>query len=287
MNAAMTSAELPPEPPRAIPTWFFVRRMQAMSFCGVLFAVTDVIVLVVLGVVMRHVGGTWLPLADMRLDRVHSIATAAVIDKEFISYIHLDSKSPWRVTFRFAPPDGSPVQASGFTYDQSYKDKQAGDTIQVEYNPAIPSMARPAGGYVGSGPAWIFLVVMGVVAPLELVGVGMLVAVWWGARRERYLLTYGVGGEAEVVSVRASPNVRFGSRSPFDVCYRFTDHTGQEIVSQDRTYQYRWAEALRPGDCVGVVYNPFSPATNVLWLHGTDLPPESARFEAAETDRVQ
>ena len=37
---------------------------------------------------------------------------------------------------------------------------------------------------------------------------------------------------------------------------------------RDRTYRYAWAERLKPGDKIGVVYNPVEPTANALWLHG-------------------
>ncbi len=274
MSPGLDTDVMPPDPPRAVPALFFVRRMQGLLFCGLMFTLADLAALGVAGVVMQGLGASPLPLADLRLDRRHGVATGVIINKAFVSSINNGSQSPWKVTFRFAPDDGPAVQASGFTYDQSLRYRQPGDTLPVEYDPANPSVARPAGGYVSCAPPWVSLIVVAAVAPMFLVGIGILIWIWRAARQERYLLIYGVGVEAEVLRVQPSSSVRFGSHHPYDVYYRFMDHTGQEIVGKDRTYRYLWADALEPGDTVGVVYNPVLPTANVLWLHGSDAPEE-------------
>jgi hypothetical protein len=91
------------------------------------------------------------------------------------------------------------------------------------------------------------------------------------AVRERHLLTYGVGVVAEVQQVWRASYISFGTKNPYDVVYRFHDHTGRPVQGKDRTYHYAWAEALRPGDPVGVIYHPFRSTENVLWLHGSNV----------------
>jgi len=111
-----------------------------------------------------------------------------------------------------------------------------------------------------------------------LFGVTCLVLCVRRTRHARMLLTYGAGAEAEVVRKQRVSYIHFGSKSPYDVYYRFHDHYGQEVIGRDRTYHYAWAEALNPGDKVGVVYNPQSSAANVLWLHGDKEPLEATRM---------
>jgi hypothetical protein len=145
-----------------------------------------------------------------------------------------------------------------------------GDPIVVEYDPSDPSRARPVGGSAGLFPPWAYGLTLALLGPEFAAAVALLLLAWWRARGERVLLGYGPGAEAEVVAVRRVMYIQFGRNRPYDVHYRFHDHRGVEVRGKDRTYHYAWAEALKPGDKVGVVYHPQLSAASVLWLHGGD-----------------
>lgn len=261
---------LVPDPPRAVPRWFFLRRMRVMVFCGLLLTGLGVVLGGGLPLFFYVVSGCVSPIADSQLDRNHSSTTAVIRAKKLVSHTEIGSRHPWKVTFQFVTPEGMTVDAVGYTYDQSLATGAAGDEIEVEYDPADPSRARPAGGSASLFPPWAFLLTWGLLLPESLGGPIMLIAAGVRARRQRLLLTHGAGAEAEVVQVRRIGYIRFGSRNPYDVYYRFHDYRGLEVTGQDRTYHYGWAEELKAGDKVGVVYNPRGPAANVLWLHGGD-----------------
>ena len=262
---------LVPDPPRAIPRWFIGRRMQGMLFVGVLFTVMGGALAVGLVVSLCVLGGSSLSMADWRLDRKHALATGVISNKELIRHVHVNGQHPWKVRFQFARSDGAPVEAAGYTYDRAMASKSAGDAIEVEYDPDRPARARPVGGYASAVPPWVLMLMAGAVGWEPVVGVLLLALVGRRARKERTLLTHGVGAEAEVVRVRRVSYITFGRQHPYDVHYRFSDHYGREMVGKDRTYHYGWAEGLQPGQKVGVVYDAYSPADNVLWLHGRDI----------------
>jgi hypothetical protein len=267
---------LVPDPPRAVPPWFFMRRMRAMVFCGVLFGMLGVGFGVGFPIMFYFLGGRTWPMVDWALDREHAVTTATITDKRWLSHTEVNGRSPWRVAFRFTTPDGRTIEARGHTWDPSVAGMSAGDPIEVEYDPADPSRARPVGGTAALFSKPVFLLIAGaVVLPQILIGVVLLVLVGVRARFERLLLVYGTGTDAEVVRVRWVGYITFGTRHPGDVDYQFVDDVGRHVTGRDRTYHYDWAEGVRPGDRVGVVYHPQSPATNVLWLHGKDVEPEA------------
>ena len=259
-----------PDPPRAIPKWFFLRRMRAMFFCGVLFTALGIGMSVGLSVLFWVLGGHTWPTDDLALNRSHASTSAAITKKEFIGHIHMGSKHPWKVHFRFTDAEGRTVEAVGFTYDPSFRNKAPGDTMEVEYDPAEPTRARPVGGSAAVLPLWAYPLILALVGQDLVIGVVLLFLVRLRARGERVLLAYGTGAEAEVARVKRLGYIRFGRQNPYDVTYEFTDHLGRRAAGRDRTYHYAWAAALKPGDRVGVVYNPQAPGANVLWLHGGD-----------------
>lgn len=257
-----------PDPPRAIPRWFFLRRMRAMFYCGVLFTALGLGLgggLTVAFVLLS--GGAW-PGTDLALDRHHEVSTATLLAKEVVRHVHVNSKHPWKLRFRFMSGSGREVEAVGFTYDASFANKEPGETLDVEFDPAEPSVARPVGGSVTVVHPWVYLLILGLVGPELLIGVTVLIVVWRRARAEGALLAYGSGAEAEVTRVQRLSHIRFNRQNPYDVYYQFTDHHGRHVAGCDRTYHYAWAEGLKAGDRVGVVYNPNVSAANVLWLHG-------------------
>lgn len=259
-----------PEPPRAVPKWFFVRRMQAMLFCGLLFVGLGLGLGGGLSLMFYLIGGRVSPMVDWDLDRDHATAPAILTHKRFIAHTEINSRHPWNVDFRFSTPDGTTVDATGYTYDQSFADKAIGESISVEYDPTDPCRARPAGGSAALMPPWVFFLILAAIGPELVLGVVLLALTWSQARRERELLTHGRGRPAEVVRVRRVGHIRFGTRNPYDVHYRFPNGHGLEVSGRDRTYHYAWAEALQPGDEIPVICNPDWPEANVLWLHGGD-----------------
>jgi hypothetical protein len=256
-----------PDPPRAVPRWFFLRRMRAMVFVGLLFIGLGAGMGVGIPMVFYFLSGRVSPTVDWALDRSHATTTAVITDKEFLAHTQVGSRSPWRVAFRFTTPGGVTVDAVGHTYDRSFATRKVGDSLRVEYDPADPSRARPVGGCASLLSLRLLVMIPLLIGTESVVGVAALVATWFAARRERVLLTFGASAEAEVVQVRRVRYIRFGAHNPYDVYYRFLDHLGREVTAKDRTYAYGWAEGLKPGDPVGVVYNPQSPTANVLWLH--------------------
>jgi hypothetical protein len=262
-----------PDPPRVVSRWFYLRRMRAMAFCGLLFAGLGVALGVGIPAVFCVSGDGISPLVDWKLDQRHASTSGVIVDKQLKTNIHINSRHPWRIAFEFATPDGASVEAVGHSLDPSFADRVSGDPIEVEYDPADPSRARPAGGSASLLPLRMFWVISAPMGAMLLVGLGLLIAMALRARDELGLLTYGAGAQAEVVRVQRVRSIRFGAHHPYDVYYRFRDHAGREVLGKDRTYHYAWAEALAPGDRVGVVYHPQSSGASVLWLHGGDIRP--------------
>jgi hypothetical protein len=263
-----------PDPPRMVPRWFYLRRMRAMVFCGVLLAGLGVVLGGGIPVLFYVLGDGISPVVDWKLDQRHASTSGVIIDKELKTHTQINSRHPWRIVFEFTTPDGTSVKAVGHSLDPSFANKKPGDPIEVEYDPTDPSRARPADGsasLLSLGMWWAISAPMGA---MVLVGGGVLVTTGFLARNERVLLTYGAGAAAEVVRVRRVRSIHFGKHHPYDVYYHFRDHAGREMPGKDRTYHYAWAETLEPGDRVGVVYHPRCSSTNVLWLHGGDTQPD-------------
>lgn len=259
-----------PDPPRFVPRWFFVRRMQAMFFCGLLCLALGLVLGGALLGMFYYVGGRVLPTVDWRLDREHASATGVITSKGQLTYVHMGTRHPWRVGFEFSTRDGAVVDAVGYTFERSFAAASVGDPVAVEYAPADPWQARPVGGSASLMPMWAVVLVLAATGPQAVVGAALLIYSAARARSERLLLVHGAGAAGEVVRLRRVGYIHFGAQSPFDVYYQFRDHRGLEVADRDRTYHYRWAEALRPGDKVGVVYHRQSPNVSALWLHGTE-----------------
>ncbi len=261
------SASTLPPPPRPVPRWFFVRRMQSLLVGGVILTAMGVVPGVGVSLLFWYIAdGVW-PAVDAALDRNHATATATITDVQLMRNINTPSGHPWKLSFEFVGPRGSAVRAVGYTQDKSVADTGVGGQIEIEYDPANPSRARPAGGTAALLPLWAFLLIWGIFGAQIIVGLALLAVMRVLARRERILLTHGVGADAEVLQIKRIGYIHFGSKHPYDVYYRFGDHKGHDVIGRDRTYRYAWAEALKPGDKVGVVYNPLSSSRSVLWLH--------------------
>ena len=261
------SALTVPPPPRPVPRWFFVRRMQVMFALGCLLMATSVPAGAGVSLLLWYIaGGVW-PTVDAALDRNHATATATITDIELMRNINTPSGHPWKVSFEFADSRGSAVQAVGYTQGKSVADRGIGGQVEIEYDPANPSRARPAGGTASVLPLWACLLVWGIFGAEMVAGVVLLAGTCVLARSERILLTHGAAADAQVLQIKRIGYIHFGSKHPYDVYYRFRDHNGRDVIGKDRTYRYAWAEALKPGDKVGVVYNPLSSSRSLLWLH--------------------
>ncbi len=259
------------DPPRDVPRWFFVRRMQAMVFGALLCTTLGIVLGIGLPVVFYLVGGRVLPTVDIELDRVHATAPAVLTGKVCITHAKVNSRHPSRLGFVFTTPGGVTVSTVGYTFDAGAATLEPGDRLDIEYDPDEPARARPVGGSASLYPLWLYGLVLLLLGPELVTGVILAVATAHLTRTERILLAYGVGAEAEVLDVRPVCWIHFGSNHPYDVVYRFVDHRGLEIGGCDRTYHYDWARGLSPGQRVGVVYNPQDPSANVLWLHGNEV----------------
>jgi hypothetical protein len=261
-----------PDPPRAVPPHLYLRRARAMFFVGLIFTIVGPAAAVALLAATSATGAGISPFTDLLLNRSHSTVIATVLAKKLITSVHAGSEHPWRIDFHFERPDGKAVTAWGYTYDQELGNHLTpGDPIEVEYDPADPSRVRPVGGYAQPTPLWVSLLVLGLLGVQALIGAGMMAGAMLLARRQQKLLAYGVGTEAEVLQVRCVKSINFGSKHPYDVHYRFRDQYGASVVGRNRTYSYAWAEALVPGEKVGIVFNPCDPRENALWLHGKEL----------------
>ena len=257
-----------PDPPRAVPTWFFMRRMPALTICGFVFTGTGI----VLGVLFHYLGLWTPPTIDRALDNKHATATGIISAKRFLAHTEIGSRHPWRVHFQFTAPNGATVEAVGYTFDQAMASKAAGDPVEVEYDPVAPERARPAGGRAALFPLWAWVLMLVLIGPEAVAGLLMLLAAWVRIRGERVLLARGSGVAAEVVRVRPVRYIHVGGQTPYDVRYRFRDDRGTEGNGEDRTYHFEWARSLKAGDSVAVIYNPRKPGENALWLHGSDVP---------------
>jgi hypothetical protein len=264
-----------PDPPRHVPPWTFVRRMQAMFIGGVILTATGLSLGIGLPVFFYLLSGRVSPMEDWRLNHHHASATAEFKVATIIPHVHHGSKHPYKVGFRFETADGQSVYAEGFTLDASFGNMQRGDTFPIEYKPDEPTVARPVGGSVALMPLWVYLLIWGLLAPEYLIGLILLFACWRKAKGLRNLLVYGVGVEGSVTHVNRINYIRSGRRNPFDVFYRFTDHRGLTVTGRDRTYHYDWAEQLQLGDKVGVVFNPTFPESSTLWLTAKNSPTET------------
>jgi len=257
-----------PHTPRPVPTWFFMRRMPALFVCGVVLSITGV----ALGVLFHYLGFWTPPTIDLALDKSHAAATGVITDIRFLAYTHVNGQSPWKVHFEFSTPDGVSVRAVGYTSAQAMASKKAGDPVDVEFDPASPERARPAGGTVALLPLWVWAMMLVMIGPEPVAGLLMLLTACVRIRRERVLLARGTAITAEVVDIRVARHIRVGSQSPSDVRYRFQDDQGRKVNGKDRTYHFEWARSLTADDQVAVVYNPHNPVENALWLHGRDAP---------------
>jgi hypothetical protein len=261
-----------PDPPRAVPPHLYLRRARALFFVGLILMVTGPAATIIVLAVMSATGAGISPISDLALDGNHTTTVATVTAKKLITSVHMNDKHPWRIQFTFERPDGGSVAAAGYTYNQELGKRLApGDRIDIEYDPGNPVHARPVGGYAAPTPPWVALLVGSVFALEGLIGAGMFVGALLAARRDRKLLAYGVAAEGEVLEVRCCKSVSFGTKHPYDVYYRFRDQWGTDVKGHDRTYFYAWAEGLRPGERIGIVFNPRNPRENALWLHGREL----------------
>ncbi len=252
-----------PPPPRELPRWFFVRRMQALAFSAVFFSILGVVLLAVPITISGHLP----PGPDWTLDQQSRVAPGEILSLEYKRHVHINSRSPWKVGFAFQTHKGRTIRATGYTFDDSIQDKKLGDVIDVEYDPERPEHARPAGGSCSIFPWWTY--------PLFgwplLIGLGMLIPLWRAVRRKRRLLSYGEATMGEVVGVDRRRYIHFGSKNPYDIRYAFSDLMGEQRRGQERTYDYAWAESLHPGDPLHVIYDPNEPCTSALWVRQPTL----------------
>jgi len=240
--------------------------MQSLLFVAVFLSALGGVLPVAVLAPLRASGVALRPFDDWALDSAATLTTGFVVERRLLTQVHMGSKHPWQLTFEFTVGDGGALRAVGYAYDDSLGAKNTGDQLDVEYSPSRPALARPVGGYVSAMPPWVcllILVAIGWEVPVGLVLLGVVAA---RVRSLRRLLTWGVGAEAEVIRVSPVWYVHFGTKHPYDVLYRFHDHSGREVVGKDRTYCYDWAAALRAGDRVGVVYNPYRPQESAIWL---------------------
>lgn len=252
-----TPADVPP-PPRDVPRWFFVRRMQALVFIAVFMTALGFAMLGAVSVWSRHLP----PGPDVGLDGHHRTARGRITRARYLANYHYGRRSPIEIRFTFQTPHAGLIAATGYTLDQSYRDARPGEEIEVEYDPAEPTVARPVGGFHGLFPAWAYLLLGWPV----LVGIGLMFPLVLAVHREQALLTHGHVAEAEVADVGEVWYIHFGRRHPFDVAYAFRDVNGRDATGCDRTYQYDWAESLQVGDRVFVIYDPITPQRNALWI---------------------
>ena len=96
MDQPTTHRTLVPDPPRAIPRWFFVRRMQAMVFLGPFLIGLSLLLGIGLPVLFYFLGDCVSPMADWDLDRDHALATAVITDKQIVSHTQVGSRHPQR-----------------------------------------------------------------------------------------------------------------------------------------------------------------------------------------------
>lgn len=254
-QSALMSSDLPP-PPRVVPRWFFVRRMQVLFFSAAFMPALGAIILTVLGVIAGHPP----PGPDFWLDRECRVAEARITGLRFLSHVHVNGRSPWEVGLEFTSPEGRVVRTHGYTFDDA--GLEVGGLIEIEYRSEHPEQARPKGGMASILPYWLYPILGW---PL-IVGFVLLIVLWRMVARERRLLETGEACEAEVVDVRRCKYIHFGRRNPCDVHYVVRERTGEGVSGKDRTYLYDWAESLEPGETVWVVRDPIDVSRSVLWV---------------------
>jgi hypothetical protein len=244
--------------------------MQSMFFCGCLLSVSGTAMCIVISVlVSADLGGFVWPSVDMSLYRNHAVATGAITGLEVLEDINFPSGHPRRVAFSFRDDQGRTMDGVGYMRLSVLGDRSVGDALRIEYDPADPTRARPAGGSAAMMLFGLHATVWAVTSPMAIVGLVLLLVVWRRSRRERLLLEHGAAADAEVTDSKLIWYVHFNRKHPSDVYYRFRDRQGTEVTGRDRTYRYAWAEALTPGEKVTVIYNPVASGENALWLHGS------------------
>ncbi|MBN1341385.1 MAG: hypothetical protein JXQ73_01830 [Phycisphaerae bacterium] len=259
----MSHIENVPTPPREIPRWFFIRRMQALVFTmGFMIA---------LGFAMIGVAVLWSgyppPGPDWALNQQHREARARITGAHFMPRYHYGNRSPWEVRFVFETSDGRKVATVGYTLDPSFGPGQVGQWMPIEYDSDRPTIARPVGGMHSLVPWWIYPLFG---QPLIL-GFVLLPVLGVKIRRERDLLVRGEVAEGHVVEIKQSPYVHFNRARPYDITYTFRDFNRQERRGRDRTYHYAWAASLREGDPVVVIHDAMDGERNVLWIRQPGL----------------
>ncbi len=247
-----------PLPPRGLPRWFFVRRYQALSF--VVALMTSISLLG--SALFIAIAGEWPSTVDWTLDRHHVKTEGDILGLRQLSHIHINGQSPWEVRFEYATGQGQRVEAVGYTTDEAFKGKAAGQPLSVEYDPENPTIARPAGGSRTLLPLWVFLIPL---IPLLIASV-LWVVLGVVVHRAKSLLQDGTAVEGRVTDIRVRRHIHFGARHPYDVHYTFCDPLGESSSGVCRTYRYAWAESLKSNSPVIIIYDPMNPRRNTLWV---------------------
>lgn len=253
-----------PPPPRNVPAWFFVQRMKAAVVCSILFPALGMILAAVFCVLMLSGGA--LPSADWAIDRNKAEVEGRLVSKTLMRHTHINNRHPWNVSFEFDLPSGEKMRGSGYLLDESVANRAEGDALAVEYDRDDPSHSRPAGGSAALLGGVPLLLIGGVIGAELALGLAILLWMFSAVRRQRKLLMFGAPSRGEVERVSPVAYIHFGKAHPYDVYYRFDDAGRRPHRGRLRTYRYEWAAGLSQGSRVGVVYDPYSPHRNTLWL---------------------
>jgi len=128
-----------PDPPRPVPRWFFVRRMQAMVICGGVLGGLYLVIGIGLPILIHVLGGGGPPLANYQLDRHHVTTTGTVIRVQPVRYLSVGSKHPLDVTYSFRDQRDLEVTGCDRTYHYAWAESlKPNDSVAVIYNPRWP-----------------------------------------------------------------------------------------------------------------------------------------------------
>lgn len=198
---------------------------------------------------------------EARLAHDGASATAVVLAKTTSG--GRKSRDPtFRIEFRFAGPDGAPVESSAKIDAAKWRSVSEGETFELRYVRDKPSMRLVPGERRDErviGP--VFAVVGSIFA------IAGALILWRATARRKLIERLRVEGmriEAEVIEVGPT-NFRVNRVPQWAIRYRYRDHVGN--VHQSRTPPMAQEEARRwqAGDRGEVRFDTASPVRHV-WL---------------------
>ncbi|MDI9383978.1 MAG: hypothetical protein QM518_06735 [Verrucomicrobiota bacterium] len=257
--------ELPDPPPRMVRPKAARARVYGAYVTGYLLTGLAVGIGLGLPLLFFLIDGMRPPWLDTQLDRGGRSAEATIDSIERMEHTHINNQNPWKIVYHWTDSDGRRESGLGYLLDRDQGGLQPGDRLAIDYLPQATKVSRPTGGMAGVVPIWAYYLTIGLLIP-ELIG-GVLC--WRYARRQiaatHALLCHGTAVRAEVQGKRVLRFIRVNNRHPVDLDYRFHDEQGRPHTGRDRTYDVGWADHLKVGESIVVIFDPDFPDDNVIW----------------------